>query len=321
MSMLTETAELQAFVQTVEARSLARAARELGVPRATLGRRLARVEERLGVRLLRRTTRRLALTDAGEELYRHARGVLAAVREAEAAVRRTDGAVRGLLRVSLPLSSEDALHGLLLDFGARYPDVRVEAQFSSHHVDLLGAGYDVGIRASPSIAPGLIARTLARVPLRAVASPAYLARAGLPGSPEELARHACIVGFSMGERPATQWPLAGGGHLRVEGVLATNDILLQREAARAGRGIALLPEIILRGDLLDGTLVPVLAGAVGGVTQVAVVYPERELLPPAVRAFVQFVVERGPSLFPSLREAPGTASPRGRSGGASGSDP
>jgi DNA-binding transcriptional LysR family regulator len=299
MDELTEIVELQAFVQTVEARSLNRAAVELGVPRATLGRRLARIEERLGVRLLRRTTRRMALTDAGEELYRHARGVLAAVKEAEAAVRRTDGAVRGLLRVSVPPSVDGQFQRLLLAFVERYPEVRLEAHFSTQHLDLLGAGYDVGIRAGPAIAPGLRGRTLARVTLRAVAAPSYLARAGTPEQPNELAQHACLVGFALGERPATHWPLLDGGHVRVEGRIVSNDIEMLRRAACAGHGIALLPHLLIQDDLRTGALVPVLGTRIGAASQLALVYAERELLPPAVRAFVEFVVAQAADLAPA----------------------
>src|SRR5690349_10514456 len=118
-----ETAELLAFARTVEAKSLSRAAAELAVPRATISRRLARLEERLGARLLRRTTRSLALTDAGEALYRHARIVLDAVRDAETSVRRTDDAVRGELRVSVPQHLPPSFHALVCDFMERYPDV------------------------------------------------------------------------------------------------------------------------------------------------------------------------------------------------------
>lgn len=289
MDTLTEIAELQAFVQTVEARSLNRAATELGVPRATLGRRLARIEERLGVRLLRRTTRRMALTDAGEELYRHARGVIAAVQEAEAAVRRTDGAVRGLLRVSVPPSTDGVFQRLLLDFVEQYPEVRLEANFSAQHLDLLSAGYDVGIRAGPTIAPGLSGRVLTRVTLRAVAAPAYLERAGTPADPDDLARHACLVGFALGERPATHWPRLDGGQVRVEGRIVSNDIEFLRRAACAGHGIALLPHLMIEQDLRTGALVHVLDTRIGAASQIAVVYPERELMPPAVRAFVEFV--------------------------------
>src|SRR5690242_11273165 len=119
-----ETAELLAFARTVEARSLSRAAAELGVPRATISRRLGRLEERLGVRLLRRTTRSLALTDAGEALHRHAHIVLDAIHHAEASVRRVDDAVRGELRVSVP-PMDGSLAAMVCAFARRYPEVRL----------------------------------------------------------------------------------------------------------------------------------------------------------------------------------------------------
>src|SRR6185295_338080 len=127
---------------------LSRAAAELRVPRATISRRLARLEERLGVRLLRRTTRSLALTDAGEALHRHARVVLDAVHHAEASVRRTDDAVRGELRVSVPPLLDSSFAAMICDFVRRYPEVRLHVHSSTQHVDLLRGGYDVALRAS-----------------------------------------------------------------------------------------------------------------------------------------------------------------------------
>src|SRR6478735_9046909 len=121
MQDLVETAELQAFAKTVETQSLSRAAAELGVPRATISRRLARLEERLGVRLLRRTTRSLSLTDAGEAFYRYARIVLDAVSLAEQSVRRGDETIRGPLRVSLPPMGDRTLFAMLSEFAKKHP--------------------------------------------------------------------------------------------------------------------------------------------------------------------------------------------------------
>lgn len=297
-----ETSDLLAFARTVETRSLSRAALELGVPRATVSRRLTRLETQLGVRLLRRSTRKMALTDAGEELYRHARSVIEAVREAEAAVRRTDGVVRGPLRVSLP-PSDGGLHRLLLAFTARYPEIRLEVIFSTAHIDLVSSGYDVAIRAGADLDPGLVARTLLRMRTLAVAAPRYLATAGTPTTPADLVQHKCILGFTRGEWPVSHWPLTDGGQVRVSGVLVSNDIQLQRAAAVDGRGIALLPESLIAPALAAKTLVAVLPGVVGAQVQVSVVYPERELLPPTVRAFVEFVTEHWRSYLPTPGEA------------------
>src|SRR4051812_46885326 len=131
-----ETSELLAFAKAVEAKSLSRAAAELRVPRATIGRRLARLEERLRVRLLRRTTRSLALTDAGEAFYRHARIALDAVNQAEESVRLTGAGVSGTLRISLPPMSDESMYALLCNFAQRYPDVNMQVHFSTEYVDL-----------------------------------------------------------------------------------------------------------------------------------------------------------------------------------------
>ncbi len=289
MTEPTETAELQAFAKTVEARSLSRAAAELGVPRATIGRRLARLEERLGVRLIRRTTRSLVLTDAGEALHRHARIVLEAVAQAEASVRRTDDVVRGELRVSAPPLSTTGFYTMLTRFAEAHPSVRLQVHTSSRIVDLLRDGFDVAIRASSELAPGLVARVLSRSRLLAVASPAYLAGHGTPRTARDLRKHRLLVGFARGDVPQSHWPHAGGGKVRIEGHFYSNDVAILAAAAADGLGIALLPELLLLPKVREKKLVPVLPGIIETSTTVAVVYPEREFVPPQVRAFVDAV--------------------------------
>ncbi|MFO0615625.1 MAG: LysR family transcriptional regulator [Polyangiaceae bacterium] len=243
-----ESAELQAFVKTVDERSLTRAAATLGAPRATLSRRLARLEERLGVRLLRRTTRSLALTDAGESFLRSARIALEALAGAEESVRREDGAIRGNLRVSAPPISAPAFHQFICDFADAHPEVRLEVHTSSRVVDLKRDGYDVAIRAGSELEPGLVARVLSRDPIRAVASPSYLASRGTPRAVKELRDHRLLLGFARGELPQSHWPRVGGGQIHVQGVFASNDIGLLAEAAVRGMGIALLPAVITQGS-------------------------------------------------------------------------
>ena len=289
-----ETAELLAFSQAVDAKSLSRAAAQLGVPRATLSRRLARLEERLGTRLLRRTTRSLLLTDSGEALYRHARIVLDALAQAEASVRQTDQAVRGDLRVSVPPLGIESFYGMLCSFAERYPEVRLQVHASTRIVDLRRDGYDVAVRASSQIEPGLIARTLVRDPLLGVASPAYIAQHGSPRTRRDLRTHRCLMGFARGEVPMSQWPAPGGGQVHVDGALFSNDVLFLCAAAVRGLGIAFLPLLVAHPHLESGALVPVLRGAIAAESRIAVVYLEREFVPPAVRAFVDAVVEWAP---------------------------
>jgi DNA-binding transcriptional LysR family regulator len=293
-----ETAELLAFTRIVDAKSLSRAAAQLGVPRATIGRRLARLEERLGVRLLRRTTRTLALTDAGVAFYTHARLVLDAVQRAEASVQQVDQTVRGELRVSFPPISDPRFFELICDFVERYPEVRLQAHFSTEHVDLSRAGYDAALRASLALEPGLVARTLAREPLIAVASPEYLAKHGVPRSKRDLREHRCLMGFARGALPDTHWPVKTGGKIHVEGCFFSNEILLQRALALRGLGITMLPGFVLHGLLETGQLVRVLPGELEAEARLALVYPEREFLPPAVRAFIDAFSTWTPPLIP-----------------------
>lgn len=306
-----ETAEILAFTRIIEAKSLSRAAAELGVPRATVGRRLARLEERLGTRLLRRTTRSLALTDAGDMFYRHARIVLEAMSQAQACVRAKDNVMRGDLRVSVPPLMDESLFATITEFATKHPEVRLQVDFSTRLVDLRRDGYDVALRATSDIEPGLVARTIGRNKVIAVASPQYLAEKGTPRSVRELRAHRCLTGFARGELPQSAWP-TGRGAVRVDGVFSSNDLALLRAAALRGLGIAMLPTLVLGNLLETGALVHVLPGVLETEHRVAVVYVERELLPPHVRAFVEALVAWDPNAAQRSDEARRGAPPRRR---------
>jgi DNA-binding transcriptional LysR family regulator len=265
------------------------------VPRATVSRRLQRLEERLGARLLRRTTRSLVLTPAGDTFYRHARIVLDAVTSAEASVQRTGTVIAGDLRVSVPPMLDEGFFAMITAFAKAHPAVRLQVHFSSRHVDLQRDGYDVALRASTSIEPGLVARTLGRTQMLAVASPEYLAEHGTPRRRKDLADHRCLLGFARGELPQTHWPI-GGANVHVEGMFFTNEIRLLADAAVRGLGIALLPRSLIEAELARGALVQVLPGVLEDQSRVAIVYPERELVPPQVRAFVDAVLAWAPSM-------------------------
>lgn len=290
MENLPDTAELQALVAVVDAGSLSGGARELDVPRATLSRRLSRLEEALGVRLIHRSTRSLRLSPAGEELYSHARGILSALRDASDAVQPQDAEPRGLLRVSVPPLNSFAFRQMLLAFVQAYPQVQLEVIATTAHQDLQRDQIDVAWRAGPSLDPGLIARKLMDTGGRAFASPDYLARFGMPQSPEALSAHRCIVGFHRGERPRTTWPLLDGGSVRVTPALACNDLVLTIEATLAGIGIGLLPEALAERAVAEGRLQPVLPEHLGGSSSVSLVFAERQLMKPALRAFLDHAV-------------------------------
>ncbi|HSC87314.1 MAG TPA: LysR family transcriptional regulator [Polyangiaceae bacterium] len=286
-----ETSELQAFVQTADHRSVSRAARELGVPRATVSRRLARLEEHLGVRLLRRTTRSLGLTDAGEAFYGYAKLALDAVGRAEAVVRVEEGDIRGPLRISVPPMRDPSFQRFLVDFSARHPLVELQVHSASRFVDLQAGGYHVALRAGTHFEPGLVARKLGRVPVLLMAAPKYLEQRGVPTTLKDLTQHDCLASFDGSELPQAHWPLVRGGNVSFRLGFATNDLDLLRVAAVEGRGLAMLPLQGIVSELESGALVPVLTDLVGAEATLAAVYVEREFMPAAVRAFVDEVAE------------------------------
>lgn len=269
------------FVAIVDAGSVSQAARDLGVPRASLSRQLSALEARLDVRLLHRTTRKLTLTRSGEDLYHRARRILDAVCEAEASVRQESQA-SGLLRVSVPPMGDGVFATLLLDFVRAYPDIELHVVASSRHVDLIAEDIDVSIRAGPVLDPSLYARKLMSAEVGVYASKAYLEQRGRP-TPETLADHTLIRHTQRG-RPQRTWPLRRGGTVAVNGPLVSNDLRLVRHACAEGFGIALLPEAFAGG------LEPVLP-EVGVTTHVSLVYAERQYQSPRVRAFIDFLVE------------------------------
>ena len=291
---MLETEELLVFAKVVATSSVSRAASELGMPRATLSRKLAMLEERLGVRLLQRTTRSMTLTEAGQTFHRHAELVLDAARLAEASVRQAEPGASGSLRVSMPPMTGSGLPELLAEFARAHPNVRLQLHVSNRTVDLRREGYDVAIRATGQLAPGLVARRLSRVRLVGVASPAYLAAHGTPVTVRDLREHRCLMGFDREERAQTHW-LAGGRKVALAGAAFSNDPHLLLRFVLRGLGIAFLPHTLVATPLARGELALVLPKALRLDGGVSIVYAERKLMPAQVRAFVDFVIERGPA--------------------------
>jgi DNA-binding transcriptional LysR family regulator len=259
---------------------------------------------------LRRTTRSLTITDAGEALYRHARIVLDAVDEAEASIRRSDDAVHGNLRVSLPPLISLAFVDLLAEFAAAHPQVRFQAHFSTRIVDLQRDGYDVALRATSHFEPGLVARTLVRFQFIAVAAPSYLRAHGTPTSVRELRQHRCLMGFARGELPEAYWTVAGR-RIQLDGAFFCNSPALLVRAAERGLGIAVVPNLSVESHVARGELVEVMSSALRSEGRIALVYPERELMAPPVRAFIDWMVARAPHAL--VGAAAVKSSPRRRS--------
>lgn len=279
------------FVRVVDAGTFAAAARDLGVPTSTVSRRVSRLEERLGVQLLQRSTRKLTPTDVGRAYYERCRHIVAQISETELAVTSMQSEPRGVLRIAgLPSGGPMVLLGGIVSmFMRRYPDVQVELETATRFVDLVAEGFDVAIRAGVLTDPTLIARRLFRSRVGAFASAAYLARAGRPRSVDDLRDHDLLVASTPGA--VGHWQLLDGGQVTVSGRLTTRDLPVITEAIRHDLGIGCVPGGFVVSEVEQGTVEPVLPDVIGIETSLSIVYPESRYLSAKVRAFVDFCVE------------------------------
>jgi DNA-binding transcriptional LysR family regulator len=287
------------FTQVVEHSGFARAARALSIPKSRLSRHVVALEAQLGVRLINRSTRRFVVTEVGQEVYRHARSMLA---EADAAVEAVEVAraePRGTVRVSCPVAlAQSALAHVLPQFLAHYPAIRLQLHVSNRRVDVLNEGFDVAlrVRTQPSGEDGLVMRSFQEVDELLVASPAYLKGAPALLEPARLVDHQTLD--YAGELDRNTWELVGpqGEIVRAQlkARMVCHDFVVLRFAVLAGLGIARLPESVVREDLKDGKLTRVLPLWNSPQGIVHVVFPSRRGMLPAVRAFIDFLAERLP---------------------------
>lgn len=284
--------DIAIFVKVVELSSFTAAADALEMSQPVVSKAVTRLEEKLGARLLNRTTRRLSLTEAGAELYRRSGSALREIENAELEIARFQTEPRGTLRVSAPMSfSILQLGPAIQPFMDRYPGVTVELHMDDRRVDLVEEGFDVAIRIANLRDSNLVARKIAPTRQVICASPGYLARHGTPERPEDLLEHNCIL-YSLMSTPR-EWRLVdseGQEHVvPVNGNLHSNNGLVSRAVAVAGGGIIMLPTFYLGDQLRSGELKPVLCKFRPQDIAVYAVYPERRNLMPKVRAFVDFV--------------------------------
>jgi DNA-binding transcriptional LysR family regulator len=281
---------LALFARVVEGRSFTAAATALGLSKSAVSTRVARLEDHLGVRLLHRTTRRVSPTEAGAAVYERAARLVAAADEAAEAAEGAGGEPRGLVRLTAPVTfAELYLAGPIGEFLARHRGARVEVVASDRLVDLVGEGFDLAIRVSRLADSSLVARKLAQDRLVVVAAPAYLARAGLPRGPADLAGHELLRSSHL---PVSgEWGFRGlstGERAVGEGRFVASDAGVLREAAAAGVGLAVLPESLVAPDLAAGRLV-VVDGFPGRELGVWAVHPHRRHVPAKVRALVDLL--------------------------------
>lgn len=287
--------DILVFLAVVDAGSFIAGGRALGLTRSAAGKAVARLEDRLGVRLLNRSTRALSLTDEGRSFHAQGAGILAAIDNAESSVAAGGGTPRGTLRVTVPDAfGRLVVAPLLRQYLEAWPEVQVEVNFTDRLVDLVEEGFDLALRiGAADLDASLVSRVVASYRPFLCASPAYLARHGEPTHPDDLARHDCLLFSSRGRRqawrlrgPDGQWAKAEGrSRLRMDSGEAI------RDAAVAGLGIGLLPAFLVEGDLAAGRLQAVLPAADLGEVKIVAIYPTRRHLEPRVRRFIDLLVQ------------------------------
>lgn len=286
---------LRALRRVVELGSFTAAGAALGISHSIVSRQVRQLESQLGAQLLNRTTRRFALTAAGQEYYLASRDILDALDAADRAVAMHQAQPSGSLRINAPMAFGTLeLAAWLPDFSRQYPHIHIDLVCNDRIVDLIDDGFDVALRLARGLPDStLVARQLASSRTVAVASPAYLARHGHPATPQDLAQHNCLM-YTSGEKPA-EWSFTDGDgathKVAVRGSLQANTSVALREAAVGGMGIASAAGFIVRDALRSGQLVEVLPGYTLRPRTLYALYPHSRQLSPKVRVFVDFAVQ------------------------------
>lgn len=280
--------ELSTFVEVVQTGSFTRAAVRLGTQKAQVSRTITQLEKALGVRLLERTTRSLSLTEVGREMFERAVGILGAVDDAHRAAQKSQAEPRGVLKLTCGVEfGMISVSRWIADYLQRYRQVQVQAEFTGRLVDLVHEGFDLAIRVGNLPDSSLAARKLGDLQYGLFASPAYLARRGVPTSPDGLATHDRLA-FSGGAQPQS-WRLGKGAQsvaVQVAPRLKVNNSFALLDAVRTGLGVAQLPLLIARQGLDSGALVAVLPDWSLPDVPVHALFPSARYLTPKVRAFI-----------------------------------
>jgi DNA-binding transcriptional LysR family regulator len=285
---------MNAFAKVVAAGSYAEAARRLGLTRSAVSKAVMELEQLLGARLLDRTTRRVAPTEAGRAYYERCVMILADVAETEIQISRLHDAPRGVLKVNAPMSfGIRYLGSAVADFMARYPDLKIELILNDRVIDPLEEGVDVTVRIGALADSSLIARRLAPARLVLAAAPAYLKRQGMPRTLEDLAAHQCLTYGHMAA--AQRWTLQRDGvaiAVPVNSRLCSNNGDVLREAALSGIGITNLPTFLIGPDIKAGRLRLVLADMLPAPLGIYALYAPNRYLAAKTRVFIDFLSQR-----------------------------
>jgi DNA-binding transcriptional LysR family regulator len=284
--------EMAIFVRVVEAGSFTGAAKALGLPKSTVSRKITQLEERLGVRLIQRTTRSLSLTDTGSAYHSHCSRILGEIEEANIAVTQMQSTPTGTLRITAPvLFGSTVLSGLIAEYMELHPQVNIDLVLSDQVVDLVQEGIDVAFRVGQLEDSSLIGRYLGDVKAILCASADYVDRFGKPSHPEEINDHQVISATGW-----NQWSLKGPNeqevNINIKPRLKVNDLSSLYTLALSGAGIAALPVLIAASAIKTKNLVPILCDWPFEAHPIHALYASNRHLSAKVRSFVDFVIER-----------------------------
>ena len=285
---------ISVFVLVAETRSFTEAGVRLGISSSGVGKSIARLEEHLGCRLFHRSTRSITLTLEGSLFLNRCRRILDEMETAEIELSNTKELAQGKLRVSLPLVA-GLVMPTLIDFMRAYPDIELDIDFSDHMVDLIEDGFDAVLRTGIPTDSRLIAKTIGSFRLCLVASPDYLERRGTPLHPADLAQHACLQHKFPSTGKFEPWPLRNdppGADFELPQTMSCNTTEVLVDVARAGLGIACLPDFMVRRALAAGELVLVLDAYIVHAGAFRILWPSSKMLSSRLRVFIDFMHER-----------------------------
>lgn len=288
--------DILVFLAVVDAGSFVAGGEAMGLTRSAAGKAVSRLEERLGVRLLNRTTRNINLTDEGRIFHERGLQIISAVEDAEASVARHGGKPRGVLRLTVPDAfGRFVILPLLQNYLDEWPEVQVEVSFSDRVADLIEEGFDLAVRIGVTHSDNrLVSRVLAKYRALLCAAPSYLARRGQPSKIEQLSLHDCLIFSSRTQKQSWRLRARDGTWTKIH---THNRLRLDsgeaiRDAAVSGLGICLLPEFLVTEDIQAGRLHQILPDVETDEVKIVVIYPTRRFLEPRVRHFIDMLVEK-----------------------------
>jgi len=282
--------DVRLFLRVVETNSFTAAAETLGIQKSTISRRIGQLEDDLGVRLLQRTTRKLKLTDEGQELFERCRPLIDELEQLPDLVSAHHSEPQGRLRITMPPEMGIFLmNDVISDFMRTYPKIQLELELSTRVVDLIEEGIDLALRVGHLDDSSLIARKIASITGGLYASPEYIKTHGTPNSPGELSKHSCLGRLSN----SLNWAFDNwnnGAPVTINARLKANNLMFMRDMAVQGLGIARLPRAFCRGEVERGDLIQVLGDYHLPGTEVHALYPSRRHLSPKVRLFIDHLL-------------------------------